>query len=154
LPYNFLKFLQVNRFLYVAVHPQPVTFHQVSLLIRGSKDNHWNGARTLVRFYSAEHLVAADARQLEIEEDEPRGPFETAPRVCPAAEQKIERFGAVAYNFYMVREPLFAKRENREFGVGRVVFDQQYCVFLGTHAFTPITSGIWSWFLAFTGSEK
>src|ERR1700675_117439 len=154
LPDNFLEFLQFNGFLDVAVDAQPVAVHQVSLLIRGRQHNDGNGTRALVGFDCAEYLLAADARKLEIEKDEPRGPFETALRIRAAAEEKIECFSAIARNFNVIRQPLFPKRKYRQLGFRRVVFDQKDFVFLGTHACAPISSGIWHWLMALMGSEK
>src|SRR5690606_28848310 len=94
LPGHLGELLEVERLDDVTVDAEPIRVRDVALLFRRGHDDDRYAPRTLVALQRACHLFAADARHLEVEQDQARV-VALAVRILAATEDVVERLLAV-----------------------------------------------------------
>ncbi len=125
-----LEFAEIHGLLNVAVHAQLVALHQVRFFLGGGQDDDGNCFRARVALYLLENLQAVDLRELEVEKNKAGRAIEAAAGEGAAAEEEIERFGAVANELDLVCELAPAESVESQLRVGRIVFDEEDFNFL------------------------
>src|SRR5580698_3604211 len=122
LPRGFSKLSEVHRFADVAIDAQPVTAHDITLFIGGSKNHHGKHARLFTFADAPQYFESINFRQFEIEEDDLGRILQSA---FAFAEQQVDGFFSIACNADVVRDIRFAESaDSQQFVVG-VVFDKQ-----------------------------
>jgi hypothetical protein len=88
-------------------------------------DNHRQQLGAFVSANPAEHFEAVHLGQLEIQQHDRRQRFRVVALSRDAAVQDRERLGTVARNDHFVGDTALLEREQRQFLVAGIVFDQQ-----------------------------
>src|SRR3546814_5658641 len=101
------------------------TLFRSLLLLRGGENDHRQNVGPLVGSDPPQHLEAVDFGQLEIEQYHLRQISHVAACIVAAAEQVVERLGAIAGNDHRIADVVLAEGPQRERLVVRIVFDQQ-----------------------------
>ena len=118
-----LEFAEINWFLDIAVHAQPVTIHQIALFARGGHDDDGNGLGPGIFFELAENFEAIELG--EIEKNNFGRVVELALGIFSATKKKVQSFFAVASDVDFVGEIVFTKHTKGEFDVVGIVFDEE-----------------------------
>ena len=116
---------ELHRFAHVAVSAELVAPHHVFVFARGRENDDRDGFRAWIGAHELEHVESAQLGKLEVEHDHRGHLRRIAPGVFAGAEEKIDRFAAVASDDDLVREVGPAQRAQRKFLVGGIVLDEE-----------------------------
>src|SRR3546814_2355655 len=102
------------------------TLFRSLLLLRGGENDHRQNVGPLVGSDPPQHLEAVDFGQLEIEQYHLRQISHVAACIVAAAEQVVERLGAIAGNDHRIADVVLADGTQRERLVARERQKQTY----------------------------
>lgn len=122
---------ELDRLADIAVGAARVCAANVVAFIRRGENDHRDQLGELVLAQALQHFVAAQPRQLEVQQYHCRLHCNVAPREGTGPEHVIERLDPVACDDDALAPAAFAKGADRQFQVIRIVFHQQYR--LGSH---------------------
>ena len=117
--------------------PVLVACQPVPIIIGRGEDDHGNQAGSGVAFQSPQHINAAEAGHVEVEQDRPRRLRGRARGEFPGAEQVVERLLTIAHDVD-VGEADFAEAAQDQGLVEHRILDQQEAI---RHRATPRAGG-------------
>src|SRR5438445_8896174 len=116
---------ELYRLAHIAVRAELVAPQHVFVLARGRQDDDGDGFRARIGAHALEHVESTQLGEVEVEHDNCGHLRRIALGVSPGAEEKIDRFAAVASDDDFVREIGLVQRAQRKFLIGRIVLDEE-----------------------------
>ncbi len=92
---------------------------------RGGQHDGGNGPGAWIALDAPQHFKPVDLGQLEIKQDQARPVLDLALAVSPFAENKFQRFGAIARHMNAMGQVAFAQRPQRQRQIFGIIFNEQ-----------------------------